>query len=482
MYRKRVWTFRQLSGFATARESNRRFKYLLDQGATALSVCFDLPTKMGRDSDEVQSEGEVGRGGVAIDSLADMEQLFDGITLDRISTNLVTNAQSSVLLAFYLAVAEKQRVPFDQLRGTTQNDMLKEFMAEKSYIFPPQGALRLATDTIAFAIEHIPKWNPISISGYHIRAAGGNAIQEVAFCLANAMAYVEALLARGLDVDKFAPRLSFFFKAHNDFFEEIAKFRAARRLWAQIMQEKYQAREPRSLMFRFHTQTSGSSLTPQQPENNIIRTTIQALAAVLGGTQSLHIDAYDEALCLPSEKAARIAIRTHQIIACESGAASTVDPLGGSYFVESLTNEIERRVHGYFDLIAQLGGVVPALEKGFFQREIARSAVEYQREIESRNRIVVGGNEFVTGEDPPWTISGVDEREELRQKQRLGRLKKARDNGAVTRCLARIREAAHTEENLLPVILEAARASATMGEIVGGLTDVFGRYKEKAYF
>jgi len=482
MYRTRLWTFRQLSGFGTAKNSNQRFKYLLAQGATALSVCFDIVTKMGRDSDEEISEGEVGQGGVAIDSLADMEILFEGIPLDEISTNLVSNAQSTILMAFYLAVAEKQGVSFDRLRGTTQNDMLKEFMAEKSYIFPPKAALRLAADLVAYTIQHVPQWNPISICGYQIRSAGGDAVQEVAFCMANAMTYVDALLARGFEVDEFAPRLSFFFKAHNDFFEEIAKFRAARRLWSRIMSEKYKARNPRSCMLRFHTQTCGTCLTTQQPENNIVRATVQALAAILGGTQSLHIDAYDEALCLPSEKAARIAIRTHQILACESGIAATVDPLGGSYFVESLTNEIERRVLAYLAKIETYGGVLPALETGFFQKEIAQSALQYCEDIESHKRIVVGVNQFVSEKEPQPVTFQVDEREERDQKRRLKKLRRRRNEAEVQDCLIRLREVARGADNLMPIILETSKAYATIGEITAALADVFGRYQERAYF
>ena len=482
MYRGRVWTFRQLSGFGMAKQSNARFKYLLNHGATALSICFDMPTKMGRDSDEEICEGEVGRGGVAVDSLADMETLFDGIPLDQVSTNLVSNAQTGVLLAFYLAVAEKQGIPFDRLHGTTQNDMLKEFLAEKSFIFPPRGALRLSTDIIVYTLQHVPKWNPISICGYHIRAAGSNAVQEIAFCLANATTYVDALLERGLQVDDFAPRLSFFFKAHNDFFEEIAKFRAARRLWARIMRDQYGASNPLSWRVRFHTQTSGSALTTQQPENNIVRIAIQALAAVLGGTQSLHINSYDEALCLPSEKAARIAIRTHQIIAYESGVPATVDPLGGSYYVESLTNEIERRVQEYLGKIKERGGAIACIEQGYLQREIARAASEYQQQIEKRERIIVGVNDFVVEEPEPPAMFQVDEREEKRQRRQVKRLRAHRDNPAAERCLQRLREAARGTDNLMPPILEAVKSYATMGEITGALADVWGRYRERSVF
>lgn len=481
MYRTRLWTFRQLSGFGGAELSNERFKYLLSEGATALSVCFDIATKMGRDSDEEIAEGEVGKGGVAVDSVADMEALFDGIPLDQVSTNLVSNAQSTILMAFYLAVADKQGVPYTRLRGTTQNDMLKEFMAEKSYIFPPAAALRLAADLVAYTTRHVPQWNPISICGYHIRSAGSDAVQEVAFCIANAMTYVEAFLSRGLHVDEFAPRLSFFFKAHNDLFEEVAKFRAARRIWARIMREKYNALNPRSHMLRFHTQTCGTCLTTQQPENNIVRATIQALAAVLGGTQSLHIDAYDEAMCLPSEKGARIAVRTHQILACESGIAATADPLGGSFYVESLTDEIEHRVMEYLEKIAAMGGVLSALEAGFFQREIGDSAANQFEEIENKKRIVVGVNDFHSAEGSEPSIFQIDEIEEGQQVMRLKQFRKQRDNSKLLECMAKLQESARGEENLMPVIIAAAKADATMGEITAALAEVFGRYEERTY-
>jgi len=481
MYRRRLWTFRQLSGFGTARASNERFKYLLGHGATAISVCFDLATKMGRDSDEEVSRGEVGRGGVAVDSLADMEVLFDGIPLDQVSTNLVSNAQSAVLFAYYLAVAEQQGVPPSRLRGTTQNDMLKEFVAEKSYIFPPEGALRLATDLIEYSIRHVPQWNPVSTWGSHLRSAGATAVQEVAFCLANATLYVDALLARGLEVDQFAGRLSFFFKAHSDLFEEVAKFRAARRLYARLMRDRYGARNPRSWTLRFHTQTCGTCLTTQQPENNIVRATLHALAAVLGGTQSLHIDAYDEALALPSEKAAMIAIRTHQILAAESGVTATADPLGGSYYVESLTNEIERQVVEYLREIEEKGGVLAALEQGFFHREITRSAVAQAREIDNKERLVVGVNAFATGEDTPLDIFRIDEAEERLQRERVRQVRRSRDQARVDACLGELAEAAGGTDNLIPLILAAAKAYATMGEITAALATVFGRYQEQAY-
>lgn len=483
MYRKRLWTFRQLSGFGSADVSNERFKYLLKQGATALSVCFDMPTKMGRDSDAPEAEGEVGRGGVAVDSLADMERLFEGIRLDQISTNLVSNAQSSVLLAFYLALAEKQGISFSAIRGTTQNDMLKEFVAEKSYIFCPPGAMRLATDVIEYSVRHVPQWNPISISGYHIAEAGATPLQELAFCIANGTYYVESLLARGLDVDEFAPRLSFFFCVHNDFFEEVAKFRAARRIWARLMRERYAAKNPRSWLLRFHTQTSGASLTLQQPENNIIRATLQALAAVFGGTQSLHVNAYDEALSLPSETAARIAIRTHQVIARESGIPSVADPLGGSYFVEALTDQFESSVYAYLDKIHALGGVLEAFNTGFFQTEIARSAYEYQLSIENGERAIVGVNDGA--EDAQEAISKdvftIDEAEEVRQKERLNVLRRTRRQDAVDRSLEEIRMAARGTSNLMDPILNAAKAYATMGEITGALADVFGRHRETTF-
>jgi methylmalonyl-CoA mutase N-terminal domain/subunit len=481
MYRKRLWTFRQLSGFGAADASNERFKYLLDQGATAVSVCFDMPTKMGRDSDALESEGEVGRGGVAVDSLADMERLFEGIPLDQISTNLVSNAQSIVLLAFYLALAEKQGIAFSSLRGTTQNDMLKEFVAEKSYIFPPAGAIRIATDLIDYSVRNLPQWNPISISGYHIAEAGATPLQELAFCIANGIFYVNTLLARGLEIDEFAPRLSFFFCVHNDFFEEIAKFRAARKIWAELMRERFGAKNPRSWMLRYHTQTSGASLTLQQSENNIIRTTMQALAAVFGGTQSLHVNAYDEALSLPSETAARIAIRTHQIIAHESGIPAVADPLGGSYFVESLTGKMEAGVYEYLEKIESLGGVLKAFEKGYLQAEVARSAYEYQLSIEHRKRTIVAVNDFVGMEEKP--ISGevftVDEEEEVRQRERLKILREMRNQERVNLSLDELRKAARGDANLMPPVLEAVKAYATMGEITGALADVFGRYRDE---
>lgn len=481
MYRKRLWTFRQLSGFATARASNERFKYLLDRGVTALSVCFDMPTKMGRDSDDIASEGEVGRGGVAVDSIADVEALFEGIPLDQTSTNLVTNAQSAILLAFYIVVAEKRGISAHQLRGTTQNDMLKEFIAEKSYVFRPGGALRLAMDTVQYSILHLPKWNPISISGYHIAEAGATPVQELAFCFANALTYVEALLQRGLQVDEFAPGLSFFFRSGSDLFEEVSKFRAARRLWARLLRERYGAKDPRSWLLRFHAQTSGASLTFQQPQNNIIRSTLQALAAVLGGAQSLHINAYDEALSLPSEQAALTAIRTHQIIAFETGVTASADPLGGSYYVESLTNEIEDRVLGYMQRIENLGGVIAALEEGFFEREIAKAAYASQQEIERGNKILVGVNQFHIDDEPaPPESFDIDEGEEQCQLHRLAEIKRSRDGAAVVRSLERIREAARGSENLLPYILDAARVYATLGEITDSLSSVFGRYREGA--
>jgi len=482
MYRTRLWTFRQLSGFGGAASSNERFKYLLEGGATALSVCFDMPTKMGRDSDAAEAEGEVGRGGVAVDSLADMEALFDGIRLDRISTNLVSNAQSTVLLAFYLALAEKQGIDYALLRGTTQNDMLKEFVAEKSYIYPPAAALRMATDLTEFSIRSLPRWNPLSISGYHIAEAGATPLQELAFSIANGLTYVDTLLARGLDIDDFAPRLSFFFCAGSDFFEEIAKFRAARRIWARRVREGYGAKNPRSWLLRFHTQTSGASLTSQQPENNIIRATLQALAAVLGGTQSLHVNAYDEALSLPSEIAARIAIRTHQIIAHESGVPHVADPLGGSHLVESLTARIEEEVEAYLARIAEQGGVLRGVERGFFQREIARSAYAQQLAVESGERVVVGVNRWTLPEDvdAPAEVFAIDEAEEERQRERVRRVRASRSQPQVAWALDRLRVAARGSDNLMPAILDAVRAYATMGEITGILAEVFGRHRETA--
>jgi methylmalonyl-CoA mutase N-terminal domain/subunit len=477
MYRGRYWTMRQYAGFGNASESNRRYRYLLEQGQTGLSVAFDLPTQIGLDSDCTLSAGEVGKVGVAIDSLADMEVLFEGIPLDRVSTSMTINAPAAVLLAMYICVAEKQGVAPDMLRGTIQNDILKEYMARGTYIFPPGPSMRLITDIFAFCGSKVPKWNTISISGYHIREAGCTAAQEVGFTLADGIAYVEAAVKAGLDVDDFAPRLSFFFNAHNDLFEEVAKFRAARRLWAAIMRGRFGARRPDSQMLRFHTQTGGSTLTAQQPDNNIVRVTVQTLAAVLGGTQSLHTNSRDEALALPSEDSVRIALRTQQIVSCESGVTATVDPLGGSWFVESLTDEIERQAAGYIERIDSLGGMARAVEEGYPQRQIQEAAYAYQREIESGERVVVGVNSFRIDEPSPSGLLRVDPSVEADQKSRLASMKAGRDGAAVDSALAALDEAARGEDNLMPPILGCVRRYATLGEICGVLRKVFGEYE-----
>jgi len=477
MYRGRFWTMRQYAGFATAEESNKRYKYLLEQGQTGLSVAFDLPTQIGYDSDHPLAEGEVGKVGVAIDSLQDMEILFDGIPLDKVSTSMTINAPASVLLAMYIAVAEKQGVTPDKLDGTIQNDILKEYAARGTYIFPVEPSMRLITDIFEYCSKHVPKWNTISISGYHIREAGATAVQEVAFTLANGIAYVEAALKAGLNVDDFAPRLSFFFNAHNDLFEEVAKFRAARRLWAKIMKERFGAKDPRSMMLRFHTQTAGSTLTAQQPDNNIIRVTIQTLAAVLGGTQSLHTNSRDEALALPTEESVRIALRTQQIVAYESGVADVVDPLAGSYYVEKLTDEIERKAMEYIKKIDEMGGSPKAIEKGYIQKEIQDSAYSYQKEVESRKKIVVGVNMFQIEEEPPKKLLKVDPRVGELQKQKLAKLRKERDNEKVKKTLEALRKACEGTENVMPYILDAVKAYATLGEICGVMREVFGEYR-----
>ncbi len=477
MYRGRFWTMRQYAGYATAEESNARYRYLLEQGQTGLSVAFDLPTQIGYDSDHPLAEGEVGKVGVAIDSLEDMETLFQGIPLDKVSTSMTINAPATVLLAMYLAVARKQGVAFDQLRGTVQNDILKEYVARGTYIFPPRPSMRLVTDLFAYCTEHVPQWNTISISGYHIREAGANAVQEVAFTLANAIAYVQAAVKAGLNVDEFAGRLSFFFNAHNNLFEEVAKFRAARRLWAKIMRDRFKATDPRSWMMRFHTQTAGSTLTAQQPENNVVRVTLQALAAVLGGTQSLHTNSRDEALSLPTEESVRIALRTQQIIAYESGVADTVDPLAGCYFVEKLTDEIEARAVAYLEKIDEMGGALPAIEGGYIQREIQESAYRYQQAVESKKQIVVGVNEFVVQEEKPADVLRVDPAVGQRQVQRLNALRQRRDQARVHALLGRLREAARGSDNVMPVMIECVEAYATLGEICGALRDVFGEYQ-----
>ncbi|WP_088553258.1 methylmalonyl-CoA mutase family protein [Calderihabitans maritimus] len=483
MYRGRLWTMRQFAGFGTARESNQRYKFLLENGQTGLSVAFDMPTLMGYDSDHPFSEGEVGRCGVAIDSLADMEILFDGIPLDKVSTSMTINGPAAILWAMYIAAAEKQGVSSDKLRGTIQNDILKEYIAQKSWIFPPEPSMRIITDIFAFGAEHVPQWNTISISGYHIREAGATAVQELAFTLADGFAYVEAGIKAGLDVDKFAPRLSFFFNSHIDFFEEIAKYRAARRIWARYMKEKYGAKNPRSWLLRFHTQTAGCSLTAQQPENNIVRTAFEALAAVLGGTQSLHTNSMDEVLALPTEKAVEIALRTQQIIAYETGVTNTIDPLAGSYYVEYLTNYMEEKAEEYFRKIEELGGVLKAIEKGFFQKEIADAAYQYQKALEKKERILVGVNEFVKeNETLDIEILKIDPKLEEEQIARVRKLRESRDNVAVREKLDALEKAARGNDNLMPYILDAVRVYATLGEIVQTLKNVFGEYREQPIF
>jgi len=478
MYRGRLWTMRQYAGYATAEESNARYKYLLSQGTTGLSVAFDLPTQIGLDSDDSLAAGEVGKVGVAIDSLEDMLRLFDGIPLDEVSTSMTINATAAILLCLYLGVSRKQGIPFEKVNGTIQNDILKEYIARGTYIFPPQPSLRLITDTFAFCAREVPNWNMISISGYHIREAGATAVQELAFTIADAIAYVEAAINAGLDVDDFAPRISFFFNAHNNLLEEIAKFRAARRLWARIMRDRFQARDPRSLMLRFHTQTAGSTLTAQQPELNVVRTTIQALAAVLGGTQSLHTNAMDEALALPTEDAARLALRTQQVIAYESGVADTVDPLGGAYAIEELTNEIEQRAIDYLDKIDALGGTLHAIESGYIQREIQQAAYEYQRRIETNDEIVVGINRFQSDENAKIKTLRVDPSVEEAQVARVRALRERRDSTIAEAALVRLEESARGSENVLPRILECVEAYATVGEISNRLRRVWGEYRE----
>ncbi len=476
MYRGRLWTMRQFAGFGGAEETNKRFKFLLANGMTGLSVAFHLPTIYGRESDHPMSLGEVGKLGVAIDTLRDMEILFDGIPLDQVTTSMTINAPAAILLAMYIAVAEKQGVTPDQIGGTIQNDILKEFIAQKSYIFPPKPSMRIIVDVIKYCSSYVPRWNTISISGYHIREAGSTALQELAFTLADGLEYVKWAVKAGMDIDDFAPRLSFFFNSHNDLFEEIAKYRAARRIWARHI-KKYQPKDPRSLWLRFHTQTAGCSLTAQQPNNNIVRTTIQALAAVLGGTQSLHTNSLDEALTLPSEEAVEIALRTQQIIAQESGVTNTIDPLAGSYFVEALTNEMEKQTEEYFNKIKQLGGVIPAIEKGFFQQEIANAAYQYQKEIEEKQRIIVGVNEHCTDEKIKVPLLQIGEDVANRQIARLHKTKRERDNEAVRRTLAEIQKAAEGTNNLMPPILKAVKVYVSVGEICDVLRDVFGEWK-----
>ena len=478
MYRGKFWTMRMYAGFATAEESNKRYKYLIDQGSMGLSVAFDLPTQMGYDSDDAISEGEVGKVGVAIDSLADMEILFDGIPLDKVSTSMTINAPASVLLAMYIAVAEKQGVSADKLRGTIQNDILKEYVARGTYIFPVKPSMRLITDIFDYCSKNVPKWNTISISGYHIREAGANAVQEVAFTLADGIAYVQAAIDAGLDVDDFAPRLSFFFNAHNNLLEEVSKFRAARRLWAKIMKERFNAKNPKSWSLKFHTQTAGCTLTAQQPENNIVRVAIQTLAAVLGGTQSLHTNSKDEALALPTEESVRVALRTQQIVANESGVADSIDPLAGSYYVESLTNSIEEEAMKIISKIDELGGAPSAIERGYIQQEIMDSAYKYQREIEDNKRIIVGVNKFQVEEESPKGLLKVDPIVGERQKQKIEELKNNRDNEKVSQTLEALRKACNSNENVMPYILDAVRAYATLGEVCGVMREEFGEYKQ----
>jgi methylmalonyl-CoA mutase N-terminal domain/subunit len=479
MYRGRIWTMRMFSGFGTAEQTNQRFKYLIKEGETGLSTAFDYPTIMGYDSDHPMARGEVGICGVAIASLKDMETLFDGIPLEQITTSMTINGPAPILLAMYIAVGDKQGVAREKLGGTTQNDNLKEFFAQKLCIYPPKPSVKLTTDVIEYCSRHLPRWNPVSISGYHIREAGANAVQELAFTLYDGISYVESTLERGLKVDQFASRLSFFFASHNDFFEEVAKFRAARRLWAKIMKERFHAKNPRSLWMRMHIQTSGCTLTAQQPLNNIIRTTIQAFAAAMGGTQSLHTNSYDEALCLPSEEAVRVALRTQQIIAQESGATKTVDPLAGAYYLEALTDEMEQKAMQYIQKIDDLGGAIPAIERGFFQTEIADSAYKYQQEVDEKRRIIVGVNDYkIEEKECPIELLRVDPEVEKKQVDSLQQLKRQRDNKKVKEVLEKLHYAAEKDVNLMPAIIDAVKAYATLGEISDTLRTVYGEYKE----
>jgi len=481
MYRGRLWTMRQFAGFSTATETNKRYKYLMSQGTTGLSVAFHMPTIMGVCSDDPKSSGEVGKCGVAIDTLRDMEDLFDGIPLEKVTTSMTTNAPAAILLAMYVAVAEKQGVSSGKIGGTIQNDILKEYIAQKSWIFPPRPSLRIITDLLAFAKDHVPRWNTISISGYHIREAGSTAVQELAFTLADGIGYVQAGIDAGIDVTDFAPRLSFFFNAHNDFFEEVAKYRAARRMWARIMKERFKTDDPRSQLLRFHTQTAGCSLTAQQPLNNIIRTTIQAMAAVMGGTQSLHTNSLDETLALPTENAVTVALRTQQIIAEESGIANTIDPLGGSYFVEALTNRMEKEAFDYINKIDDMGGIIAAIERGFPQQEISDAAYHYQKQLDSGEKTLVGVNKYVMDEDIPIETLIIDDAVEQEQKKRLGKVISERKSDEVANTLAALKHAAQNSENLMPRILDAVRAYATLQEMVDTLKDVFGEYRDPGY-
>jgi methylmalonyl-CoA mutase N-terminal domain/subunit len=483
MYRGKLWTMRQFAGFGTAEETNERFRYLLEHGQTGLSTAFDMPTLMGYDSDHPRSLGEVGREGVAIDSLADMETLFSGIPLGEVSTSMTINSPAAMLLAFYVCVGEQQGVARSDLRGTIQTDILKEYIAQKEWIFPPEPSMRLVVDMMEFCAQEMPRWHPISISGYHIREAGSNAVQELAFTLADGFAYVEAAIERGLDVDDFAPRLSFFFNAHLDFFEEIAKYRAARRIWARELRETYGAKNPRSWLMRFHTQTAGVSLTAQQPEVNIVRTALEALAAVLGGTQSLHTNSYDEALALPTENAVRIALRTQQVIAHETGVVNTIDPLGGSWYLEDLTNRLEAEAYDYFDRIRKLGGVIPAIEQNFFQREIADASFRYQSEVEAKQRIVVGVNRYEAQEEAPIELLRVDPALEAKQIERVQSARARRDTAKVEAALTALKDGAAKEDvNLMPLIVDASREYVTMGEMCDALREVWGVWRETPVF
>jgi len=482
MYRDKLWTMRQFAGFGSATDTNSRYKYLLTQGQDGLSVAFDMPTLMGRDSDDEHSAGEVGGCGVAIDTLADMEVLFDSIDLGQITTSMTINSPAPILFAMYLAVAEKKGISREKLGGTIQNDILKEYIAQKEYVYPPAESLRLVVDVIEYCTENLPRWHPVSISGYHIREAGSDAPQELAFTLADGFEYVRAAVERGLHVDSFAPRLSFFFDAHIDFFEEIAKFRAARRIYAEVMRDKFGATNPRSMLMRFHTQTAGVSLTAQQPFNNITRTALEALAAVLGGTQSLHTNAMDEVVALPTEKAAKVALRTQQIIAHEAGVTGVIDPLGGSYFVESLTDEMERRVYEYFARIDEIGGVIPAIENGFFQREIADASYRFEQALNSKKRVIVGVNDYIEEGDDEIEILKITQEMEEEQKQRLAKVKRSRDGTEVTRTLRDLEAAARAKQNLIDPLLAAVRAYATEGEMIETMRQVFGGYRETAVY
>jgi methylmalonyl-CoA mutase N-terminal domain/subunit len=482
MYRGKLWTMRQFAGFGTAEETNERFRYLLDHGQTGLSTAFDMPSLMGYDSDHPRSLGEVGREGVAIDSLEDMETLFSGIPLGDVSTSMTINCTAPIALAFYVGVAERQGVPRSELRGTIQTDILKEYIAQKEWIFPPEPSMRLVTDMVEFCAREMPKWHPISISGYHIREAGSNAVQELAFTLMNGFTYVEAAMERGLDVDDFAPRLSFFFNAHIDFFEEIAKYRAARRIWARELRDRYGAKNPRSWLMRFHTQTAGVSLTAQQPEVNIVRTALEALSAVLGGTQSLHTNSFDEALALPTEHAVRLALRTQQVIAHETGVVSTIDPLGGSYFVEELTNRLEAQAHEYFEQIRALGGVVPAIKENFFQKEIADASYRYQSELEQGQRVIVGVNRYRQDDEQELELLRIDPALEEKQIARVRSLRERRDRAAAGAALAKLKEGAAGDANLMPLILECAKADVTMGEMCDALREIWGVWRETPVF